>query len=393
MVAARDGFARLTPRPLPTATVAVAVSAGVDSMVLLGLCQALVNDGQLGGLVALHINHSLRPAAETELDYQLVRDYCAVQRIPLDYSVIPRGEISAASRVGSAGGEGSERFDPQQPANPHRDGGLEGAGRYARLRSFATLLARRNLKHLCTAHHRDDNAETVLMRLLVGGGVNGLSAISSLQQMRTITDDGTQYHYSILRPLLAVRKETLIQWATDASIPYREDSSNLDLAILRNSLRATLTPAVSALFPRYHRALERVSEQVELWRAYIDAEHTRLLRWQPQAGDGADSGSGADSGGRDSGSGGELPVCFRIEARRFFDAHRALQVQSFYAVSNRLGARRRLPYRFVLQCLSAFASDYRGERGSGHGVRCYSDAEYLYLARYRPLARLKEDAV
>lgn len=405
LIAARAGFARCAPPP--AASVAVAVSGGVDSMTLLALCRALVDEGRLGGVVALHINHSLRPAAETELDYRLVRDYCAVHDIPVDYAVIAPGEIAGAAHRGGGGGDagagnsadsssaGKDGVDGDtdssgrggggagaalRPTNAHRDGGLEGAARYARLRCFATLLQRHNLHYICTAHHRDDNAETLLMRLLGGGGVNGLTGISPVQQMHTVIDDGCRYRYTLLRPLLAVSKQQLVNWAHAAAIPYCEDSSNRNVDILRNALRRDLTPAVSGLFPHYHRALEKITEQVEIWQAYIDKQHSQLLRWEEQAlGSGAGVGHGA--------------ACFRVEAQCFFAAHSALQFQSFYAVTNRLGARRRLPHRFVRQCLTAFPSDYRGERGSGHGVRCYSDATHLYLQRYWPLSRFKKDAV
>lgn len=390
----RAGFARCGLPP--TATVAVAVSGGVDSMTLLALCRALVDERHLEAVIALHINHSLRPAAETEEDYRLVRDYCAMHAIPFDYAVIAPDEIARATRRSTRGGSdgGDNRIDDSdaaQPTNAHRDSGLEGAARHARLRCFAALLQRHNLRYLCTAHHRDDNAETLLMRLLGGGGVNGLTGISPVQQMRTIMDDGCRYQCTLLRPLLGVAKAELVDWARAAAIPYCEDSSNRDVSILRNALRRDLIPAVSGLFPRYHRALEQVAEQVGVWQAYVDTQHGELLRWEVWVADeGAWRGAAATVSHAVVGFG---DCCWRIDAQRFFAAHPALQFQSFYAIANRLGARRRLPHRFVRQCLTAFLSDYRGERGSGHGLRCYSDAACLYLERYRPLLRFKKGLV
>lgn len=370
---ARHGFARCGV-PID-ASVVVAVSGGADSMALLSLCRALVDDGALAGLSAIHVNHSVRPAAETEADYQLVRDYCVACDIRLHYAVIPPNEIATWQRgrapvapsvpsapsppaVPSASAPSPPAVPaatapvaPVAPHKPHRDGGFEAAARQKRLRCYGELLRQRNLRYLCTAHHRDDNAETVLMRLFEGGGVNGLAGIPHTQEMRS-----GDYRYHIIRPLLQVAKHELHRWIDANSVPYRQDSSNADPAILRNALRRDIIPGIARYFPRYRRAMERIATQVSVWQAYIDDQHTQHLHWR------------------------RVGQCYQIEKRHFFSVHRALQFQSFYSVADCLGARRRLPHRFVRQCLTAFPVEYCGNRGAGHGIRCSTDATYLFMA-------------
>ena len=271
--------------------VAVAVSGGVDSMALLSLCRVLRDNGALASLCAIHINHGLRPAAETDADYRTVRDYCAMAGIALHYVALSPDEMR--------GGDDDDRAE-----------GTEAAARRARLRHYAAMLRSNNMRYLCTAHHRDDNVETVLMRLLQGGGIGGLAAMPALRPMTT---DGYRYH--IVRPLLTVGKQALYRWARAAAIPYREDSSNSDTTILRNAVRDDIVPVIGRHFPAYRRALEQIIDQAAVWRQYIDDQHRIRLPWQ--------------YAGRQA----------RIAAADFFAAHSALQFQSFYAVTDWAGRR------------------------------------------------------
>ncbi len=133
--------------------IAVAVSGGADSISLLtALFHIMPSDGRL---MAVTVNHNLRPEAETSGDAAFVQDYCASLGIRCLRYDIPRGEILDAVR-----GRGLS---------------LEEAARDARYACFERFMAENSVDFLCLAHNRNDQLETLLMRFLSGGGVESLS--------------------------------------------------------------------------------------------------------------------------------------------------------------------------------------------------------------------------
>ncbi|MET0249851.1 MAG: tRNA lysidine(34) synthetase TilS [Sphingobium sp.] len=172
---------------------AVAVSGGPDSMVLLDLMAALYP----GRVAAATLDHGLRP--ESAREAAMVARWCADHSIPhalLRPTSASQGNVQAWAR----------------------------AQRYARLEEWR---AREGLDWLLTAHHADDQLETMLMRLNRGSGVGGLAAIRARSGR-------------IVRPLLGIRKAALLAHAKAARLPFVEDPSNSDPRFDRASLRARL---------------------------------------------------------------------------------------------------------------------------------------------------------
>lgn len=198
------------------------LSGGLDSRVLLHLLVAARQQLDFR-LSAIHVNHRISPNAGTWADF--CANLCAGDGIP--FSAI---EVDVPRDSGL---------------------GLEAAAREARYRA---LLAQ-NADAVVLAHHRDDQAETLLLQLLRGAGVKGLAAMGvKSDQQSAISDQGRK---SILRPLLDVSRAELLEYAQSHALEWIEDESNLDLAFDRNFLRQHVLPELEQRFPNCRAALAR----------------------------------------------------------------------------------------------------------------------------------------
>ncbi len=204
-----DGF-RFDLIP-PGAGVLCALSGGADSMYL--LCRLLEGREKYGWTVyAAHFNHGLRPAAQRDEDF--VRDWCKRQGVPL-----------AAGRA-------------DVPAFVRREGlSVEEGARILRYRFLAETAEAEGLALTATGHHAGDNAETVLMNLIRGCGLNGLTGIPERRG-------------DIVRPMLNVTRREIGDYLKEHGVPHVEDESNADPAFTRNRVRLRLLPLLEELNPR-----------------------------------------------------------------------------------------------------------------------------------------------
>lgn len=198
----------------PHSRLRIALSGGMDSVLLLHVAARLYAD--TGQLSALHVNHQLQANADhTE---QFCQKLCGELGVPLD---VRRVVIN-----------GRENDDSGS------SGGVEEAARKARYDVFEEVLTSGEL--LLMAHHGDDQAETVLFRLLRGTGVAGLGGMPRSRPL----GNGALY-----RPLLAFGRSELEAWATEKGIDWVEDPSNTDERFDRNFLRQSIMPLLKARWP------------------------------------------------------------------------------------------------------------------------------------------------
>jgi len=180
----------------------IAFSGGLDSTVLLHLMASL-RDELHGELCALHVDHGL---SSYSADWsEQCREFCDTLGVPLTQERVV--------------------VDGMQ------DKGLEAAARHARYAVFARLLGEEEA--LLSAHHRDDQAETLLLQLLRGGGVHGLAAMPAQRSLG---------RGRLIRPLLDIGRERLMVYAREKGLPWIDDPSNFDTSLERNYLRHTLMP-------------------------------------------------------------------------------------------------------------------------------------------------------
>jgi tRNA(Ile)-lysidine synthase len=225
-------------------TVLVAVSGGADSVALLHLLSSLAPDWRLR-LHVLHVDHQLR--AESAADADFVRALGTRLGIPVDVATVAvdrRGSLEAAAR----------------------------AARYAALESCA---ARVGAERIALGHTADDQAETVLMRLVQGAGVRGLSGIPPVRG-------------AIIRPLIEVRRSALEAELARGGLAWVEDESNRDPKFLRNRIRHELLPLLSDSYnPEVAGALVRMASLARETVAALDqaaaAELDRLAVWSDRA--------------------------------------------------------------------------------------------------------------
>ncbi len=227
----------------PGASLCVGLSGGVDSVVLLTLLHTLAprHDWRLS---AIHVNHQLSPhAAEWA---RFCRRLCRERGVPLRVVKVQvaRGDsVEAAAR----------------------------AARYAAYRAQPAA-------HVVLAQHQDDQAETVLLRLLRGAGVKGLAA------MPVARADALRPGLCLLRPLLEFTRAEIEQYAAARNVAWIEDESNGDPYYLRNFLRIEILPRLEKRAPDYRKTWSRTAGHM--------AEAARLLDALAQI-----DGAGALAGG------------------------------------------------------------------------------------------------
>jgi tRNA(Ile)-lysidine synthase len=207
----------------------VAVSGGSDSVALLFLLHEFRERLGISRLVVAHVNHGLR-GAESDGDEQLVRQHA--ETLGLD----------CFCRL----------LDGHAPEDP----GMEAWAREERYRFFNEIRRNSEANLIATGHTLDDQAETVLMRIIRGAGLNGLRGIAPSRE------DG------VVRPLLQCRKQDLEAWLGDRGIAFRVDRSNADHRFLRNRIRHTVLPKLAALQPNAAEHIAALAAEADLqWQA------------------------------------------------------------------------------------------------------------------------------
>lgn len=190
--------------------VVAGLSGGADSVCLLYVLKRLSPEYELA-ITAVHVNHMLR-GAESDADEAFVVDLCRKWAIPIRVFHVDIAEISRTSGVSE-----------------------EEAGREARYGYFYQVLRETSANAIAVGHHYEDNAETVMLNILRGCGLEGLT--------------GMDYkNGSIIRPLLGLRRSQIEDFLRQEGIPWRTDSSNSSCKYVRNRVRNLLFPAIKEYF-------------------------------------------------------------------------------------------------------------------------------------------------
>src|SRR5262245_58498488 len=225
-------------------TVLAAVSGGADSVALLmGLSQ--LRTAGPGRLVAAHFNHRLR-GSESDQD----------QAFALELA----GRLGVECIVGAAAGDLAAAGGGQ---------GLEGAARQARYEFLARAADQCGARYVATAHTADDQVETILHHILRGTGLAGLAGIPRTRPLTTAA--------TLIRPLLAVTRQEVLEYLRQVGATYRDDSSNQLTDLTRNRIRHELLPLLARDFNAQVRAallrLGRLGEEAD---DYLSGQATSL---------------------------------------------------------------------------------------------------------------------
>jgi tRNA(Ile)-lysidine synthase len=300
-------------RTSPGDRILIGLSGGADSVALTHALHRLRGGGRDRhgySLTAAHLNHRLR-GDESDRDERFVRDLC--ERLQMELVVEWAEGLADSSN-------------------------LEERARDLRYTFLNRTADRVGARYAAVAHHADDQAETVMLRLLRGSGAAGLAAMEAIGPGR------------IVRPLLRLRREEILAYLDAVGATYVTDSSNLSPAILRNRIRHELVPMIERDYaPRLSRRLAGLAREMRTLDDYISNEGRRELQRR-------------------------LRACERLDLAGFGELHPALSSSMIREwLRQRLGDLRRV-YRADIERIGRFCA--AGAPGSvlrlarGFRLRC-----------------------
>ena len=223
----------------PRAKLLLAVSGGADSVALLRLLHAINQSKHWRWtLLVAHIDHGIRGKSSTA-DARFVKSLAKALSLPYSEKKLHLGPSASEATARNA--------------------------RFAALNKMAT---QKKCDAILLAHHADDQAETVLLRLIRGSGLDGLAGMASMVPMLEVP---------IVRPLLHFRRAALCEYLTGIQQPWREDETNATDAYLRNRVRAQLMPTLESLSPNAVEAISRAAQLAGEAQALIESLAYELM--------------------------------------------------------------------------------------------------------------------
>ena len=220
----------------------VAVSGGVDSVVLLHALKGV--SAELGvTLEVAHLDHQIRPESSADADF--VQKLCLQWDIPCHIESCDVPALAGEDKIS-----------------------LEMAGRQVRRVFLQQVAEEINAEQIVLAHHRNDQVETFMLRLLRGSGQSGLASMRVQQGLWW-------------RPLLGCSREQILEYARQHKLSWVEDQSNSDPAFLRNRLRSQLLPQLVAVNPQFYNRVAGLTEQFQLeddyWQEQVEQKFAELV--------------------------------------------------------------------------------------------------------------------
>lgn len=215
--------------------VLVAVSGGVDSMVL---CDLMLKE-KIAFEIA-HINYSLR-GKESDKDLAFVIAYAKINKIPCHTSTVDSSEFTGKN--------------------------IQEHARIIRYNFFRTIMQKNEIPYLATAHHLNDKIEGSIMNFFRGTDVKGLIAI--------------QNQSTIIRPLLGYFKHQILAYAKINKLEYRQDKTNEEIKYSRNFIRNKVLPELNTVFPnvekRVFKTIKNLTEKEQFIESYFDSERVAII--------------------------------------------------------------------------------------------------------------------
>jgi tRNA(Ile)-lysidine synthase len=283
--------------------VGVAVSGGIDSVALLRLLVELRHE--LGIVLSVvHFNHKLR-GAESDADQEFVAGWAREHGLEFYCAGGDAAKLSAEEHSGLeaaarelrygffgdllGAGNGAEIGIEQDVPQGLKPGSVEDHHGTAEAVGFQRQNRHRVLTRIATGHTLDDQAETVLMRLIRGTGLRGLGGIyPRIVVEHDVEDAGGEVHGEIVRPLLGLRRRELETYLADVKQPWREDSSNADSRFTRNRVRTLVLPLLEREFnPALVESLANLAEiardEEDFWENEVSGWLGTVVQWtQPE---------------------------------------------------------------------------------------------------------------
>lgn len=210
-----------------SAKVLVAFSGGCDSLALLALCSEVLGKSRVS---AVYVNHRLRPESELEEEIRLNRNNCGLLGVDLTVRSLDEGEVAALA--------------------VQRGGGTEEAARILRYRILEQERRRTGSSWILTAHHMQDQVETILMRISDGSPATTLGGIREKDERR-----------HLVRPILGFSRSELEAYNRSRNLEWSTDSTNSDACYSRNAVRNEVIPAIWGIWPGFEDAILELGKE------------------------------------------------------------------------------------------------------------------------------------
>ncbi|WP_286945674.1 tRNA lysidine(34) synthetase TilS [Acetobacterium sp. UBA5834] len=224
--------------------VLIGVSGGADSLALLYFLDKYANQFEITLGVA-HLHHGLRGAA-ADADEEFVKEFCRARNIPFFSRQRNIRQISQIEKIS-----------------------VEEAGRKERYGFFSVIAAEHGYNRIAMGHHINDQAETMLMRLIRGTGVKGVSGIKSSRDNLYI------------RPFLCLEKKEILEYCKTHKLAFRTDATNFQRDYTRNKIRLDIMPMVLEINPRaevHFNEFTKIAYEYEaFFEKYVDLIEDRIL--------------------------------------------------------------------------------------------------------------------
>ncbi len=220
-----------------TPRIAVAYSGGLDSSVLLHLAARYCRAAGVA-LHAFHVHHGLSANAGKWLAH--CRREAGALGVPFDAREVVVKDVA--------------------------DHGTEQAARLARFDALAEMCEQHQVAVLLTAHHQDDQAETVLLQLFRGAGLRGLGGMAALHDDHELLGEGI----AVLRPLLDCSRAELEHYAREHPVAHVDDESNADPRFRRNAIRQRIAPVIDEHFPGFAATVSRSARHLQAAQRLLD---------------------------------------------------------------------------------------------------------------------------
>ncbi|MCK9859240.1 tRNA lysidine(34) synthetase TilS [Paenibacillus sp. ATY16] len=223
--------------------IVAAVSGGPDSMALLHLLWLAARQEQLT-IIAAHVNHGFRKEASRQ-EAEIVRQYAVKLGVPF------------------------EMIELDMPAYIEETGmNAQSAAREKRYAFLHEIAVKYDASSIALAHHADDQAETVLMRVIRGAGLTGLAGMAAKRKEKNV---------ELIRPLLRMNKSDIVRYCSGQDIPYCLDGSNNERYYFRNVVRLDVIPYLSQFNPQLTHSLRRIADVAGAEDDWMELEGQRLF--------------------------------------------------------------------------------------------------------------------
>ena len=230
MISKVEQFIRQHQMPPAGSKIIAGLSGGADSVVLLHILNQLGYE-----CIAAHCNFQLR-GTESIRDQVFAGQFAASIHVPFESIAFDTTAYAAQQGIS-----------------------IEMAARELRYDWFETIKTKNRAAAIAVAHHRDDSVETLLLNLIRGAGIHGLTGIKAISK-------------SLIRPLLCVTKEEILKYAYQQQLPFVTDSSNLQAVCDRNKIRLEIMPLLQTLNPSVLETMERTASNMQqAAKVYDDA--------------------------------------------------------------------------------------------------------------------------